>query len=103
MIFYAENIPKGATGAVRTLRRLLDSRSFHQTILNFIEPPAPVLVGEVVMRQPLLFGLLNLPEQGGLVRRVMPDQHPSSGLVAHVSRVKLIKNSPKISMLSIVG
>jgi len=55
------------------------------------------------MRQPLLFGLLNLPEQGGLVRRVMPDQHPSSGLVAHVSRVKLIKNSPKISMLSIVG
>ena len=103
MIFYAENIPKGATGAVRTLRRLLDSRSFHQAILNLVEPPAPVLVGEVVVRKPLLLGLLNLPEQGGLVRRVMPDQHPPAGFVAHVSRVKLIKNSPKISMLSIVG
>ena len=36
------------------------------------------------MRQLLLLGLLDLPEQGGLVRCVVPDQYPPAGLVAHL-------------------
>ena len=44
------------------------------------------------MRQPLLLGLLYLPEQVGLVRRVMPDQDPPAGLVAHLPGEELMKN-----------
>ncbi len=60
LIFHAENIPEGATGAARTLRWLLNSRSFHQAILNLVEPSAPVLIGEVVVRKPFLLGLLSI-------------------------------------------
>ena len=72
----------------------INSRSFHQAILNLVEPSAPVLVGEVVVRKPLLLCLLDLPEQGGLVRQVMPDQHPSAGLIAHLPVEKLMKIGP---------
>jgi len=62
----------------------INSRPFHQAVLNLIEPSSPVLVGEVVVRLALLLGLLDLLEQVGLVRCVVPDQDPPAGLVAHL-------------------
>ena len=79
---------------VRTLNRLLDSRPLHQAVFDLVVPAAPVLVGEVVVRQPLLLGLLDLPEQVGLVRGVVPDQDPLPGFIVHLPVEELMKIGP---------
>ena len=71
-------------GEYISLHRLPGSRTFHQAKLDLVEPASPVLVSQVIVRLPVRFGLLNLPEEICLVDGIVPDQDPSPGLIVHL-------------------
>lgn len=70
--------------AMRQNNHLPAPRSLHQTILDLVEAAATILVREIIVRQPLFLGVLNLPEEACLVRRIVAGQHPPAGLIAHL-------------------